>query len=99
MTITVPELKNHSPVLVAPKITYFIGSTIHWTWQDYLRELELRYSKWFNANNIDRMIMADVNYIMQELFPGPYRVVETTVGFKLEFDDPAEQTFWLLKNS
>ena len=102
MTITVPELKNHKPVLVAPKITYrsySIRSPKHWTWQDYLRELELRYSKWFNTNNVDRVIMADVNYIMQELFPGPYRVVETTVGFELEFDDPKEQTFWLLRNS
>jgi hypothetical protein len=43
--------------------------------------------------------MADVNDIMQELFPGPYRVVETTDSFELEFDDPKEQTFWLLKNS
>jgi hypothetical protein len=45
------------------------------------------------------MKMSDVNCIMQVLYPGPYRVVETTVGFELEFDDPKEQTFWLLKNS
>lgn len=100
MTITVPKLKNHNPVLVAPKIpSHPIRSPKHWTWQDYLRQLEIRYNKWINTNNVDRVIMADVNYIMQDLYPGPYRVVLTTVGFELEFHDPGEQTFWILKNS
>jgi hypothetical protein len=41
--------------------------------------------------------MKFVNEIMQDLYPGPYRVVETTDGFELEFDDPKQQTFWLLR--
>jgi hypothetical protein len=102
MTITVPELKNHKPVLVAPKITYrsySIRSPIHWTWRDYLRQLEIHSNKWINTYNVDEMQMSDVNQLMQDLYPGPYCVVETTDGFELEFDDPKEQTFWLLKNS
>lgn len=98
MTIAVPKLKNHNPVLVAPSIPS-IRSPKHWTWKDYLRQLEIRYNKWINTNNVDGVSMADVNEIMQELFSGPYRVVETTGGFELEFHDPGEQTFWILKNS
>mgnify|MGYP003340054405 FL=1 len=47
--------------------------------------------------------MQDVNDIMQEYHPGPYRVVEKylkdrmVVGFELEFDDPKEKTMWLLR--
>ncbi len=100
MTITVPDLKNNNPVLVAPMIqSYPIRSPKHWTWQDYLRQLEIQSNKWINTYNVDEMQMYNVNYLMQRLFPGPYRVVETTDGFELEFDDPKEQTFWLLKNS
>jgi len=74
----------------------------HWTWQDYLRELELRCCHWVVKNKLS---MQDVNAIMQDLYPGPYRVVEKyllgrmVIGLSLEFDDPKEETFWLLKNS
>jgi hypothetical protein len=98
MNITIPKLKNHKPVLVAPAIPFHpVRSPKSWNWQDYLRLLEIRYEKWINTNNVDRVLMADVNYLMQDLYPGPYRVVETTSGFELKFDDPAEQTFWLLR--
>lgn len=107
MTITVPKLKNHKPVLVAPSIpSHPIGRPPKsWTWQYYLRELELKYNNWINTYNTQEMGMKDVNDIMQALYPGPYRVVEKylpdrmVIGFSLEFDDPKEQTFWLLKNS
>jgi hypothetical protein len=104
MTIIVPELKNHKPVLAAPSIPS-IRSPKHWTWQDYLRELELKYMNWRNTFSTTEMSLQGVNEIMQELYPGPYRVVERylpdrmVVVLILEFDDPEEQTFWLLKNS
>lgn len=104
MTIIVPKLKNHKPVLVAPSIPS-IRSPKSWTWQDYLRELELRYNNWRHTYNTHDMGMEDVNEFMQDICPGPYRVVEKylpdrmAIGFSLEFDNPEEQTFWLLKNS
>jgi hypothetical protein len=76
-----------------------------WTWQDYLQYLELRYNDHLNTYNTQTMGINDVNDIMRELYPGPYRVVERylpdrmVIGFSLEFDDPKEQTFWLLRNS
>jgi hypothetical protein len=51
------------------------------------------------------MGMKDVNDLMQDLYPGPYRVVAhnrsdpMVIGFSLEFDDPKEQTLWLLRRS
>ncbi len=75
------------------------------TWQDWLRDLELKYNDWKNTYTTTYIGMKDVNDIMQELYPGPYRVVEkyllgsTKFSFELEFDDPKEKTFWLLKNS
>lgn len=104
MTITVPKLKNHKPVLVAPSIPS-IRSPKSWTWQDYLQELEQKYMNWRNTFSTTEMSLQGVNEIMQELYPGPYRVVEKylpdrmIVVLILEFDDPKEQTFWLLKNS
>jgi len=77
----------------------------HWTWQDYLRELELRHNTWRSTYTASGRGMKDVNDIMQDLYPGPYRVVEKylsdrmVIRFSLDFDDPKEETFWLLKNS
>jgi hypothetical protein len=99
MTITVPKLKNHKPVLVAPMIQSYPVPK-QWTWKDYLRALELQYNSWNNT-----MSMKDVNDLMQDICPGPYRVVgqelsdSVAIGLSLEFDDPKYETFWLLKNS
>ncbi len=101
MTNTVS--KNNRRILVAPSIqTYYPED---WTWQDHLRELELKYNSWGNTFTTTEMSMKDVNDLMQVMYPGPYRVVEKylsdrmVIGFSLEFDDPKEQTMWLLKNS
>lgn len=72
-------------------------------WQKTLRELQLKYNNWVNTYNTTEMGMKDVNDLMQDLYPGPYRVVgkylpdRMIIGFELEFDDPKEQTIWLLK--
>jgi hypothetical protein len=106
MTISIPKLKNIDPVLVAPRIqSYPVQSPKHWPWQYYLRELEVEYNNWRRTYTTNERGMKDVNDIMQDLYPGPYRVVEKylsdrmVIGFGLEFDDPKEETFWLLKNS
>jgi hypothetical protein len=76
-----------------------------WTWQDHLRELELKYNCWRNTLATIEIDMIEVNELMQALYPGPYRVVEKYLtdrmifGFSLEFDDPHEEIIWLLKNS
>jgi hypothetical protein len=108
MTITVPKLKNNRPILVASSIQpYPVRSPKDWPWQYYLLELELKYNRWietrYGTHNVTELGMQDVNDIMQDLYPGPYRVVahnrsdRVEVEFSLEFDDPKEQTFWLLK--
>jgi hypothetical protein len=49
--------------------------------------------------------MKFVNDLMQDICPGPYRVVEqylpdeVNIKLSLEFDDPGEQIVWILKNS
>ncbi len=107
MNINMPKLKNNNPVLVAPLIRMHYPK--QWTWQDHLRELELKYNCWINTRygtyRISEMGMKDVNDLMQDLYPGPYRVIEKylpdrmVIGFRLEFDDPHEEIIWLLKNS
>jgi hypothetical protein len=104
MNITIPKLKNHNPVLVAPTIQSD-PINVKWTWQDWLRELELKYNTGRNTFATTEMTLKRVNDIMQDLYPGPYCVVERYLpgrmvfGLILEFDDPKEQTFWLLRNS
>jgi len=74
------------------------------TWQKYLLELELRHKDRITENPYKMTGPEVVNELMQTMYPGPYRVVEKylpdrmVIGFSLEFDDPVEQTFWLLKN-
>lgn len=103
MTITVPKLKKHKPILVAPSIRMHYPK--QWTWRDHLRELELKYNCWRNTFHTTEMGMKDVNDLMQVLYPGPYSVVEKYLtdrmlfGFSLEFEDPHEELVWLLKNS
>jgi hypothetical protein len=106
MTITVPKLKKHKPILVAPSIRIYYPK--QWTWQDHLQELELQYNNSISTYNTQEITMKDmkhVNEVMQALYPGPYRVVEKYLtdrmvfGFSLEFDDPHEKIIWLLKNS
>lgn len=105
MTITVPKLKNHKPVLVTPKIPSHPIRPSKWTWQDWLQQLELEYNTGRNTFATTEMTLKRVNDIMQDLYPGPYCVVERYLpdrlvfGLILEFDDPKEQTFWLLTNS
>ena len=73
------------------------------SWQITLKELEIQHQHWLRTYH--RTNITNVNEIMQELYPGPYRVVEkylpdnVLIHFELEFDDPKEQTMWLLKNS
>jgi len=68
----------------------------HRTWQISLRQLERDYIYLL-------ITYEEVNEQMQKLFPGPYRVVEKylpnimAIKFVLEFDDPKEQTLWLLR--
>lgn len=72
-------------------------------WQKTLRELQLKYTIWIKTFNSPETGMEDVNIIMQTLYPGPYRVVDKylpdikIIDLQLEFDDPKEQTIWLLK--
>jgi hypothetical protein len=103
MTITVPKLKKHKPILVAQSIRMHYPK--QWTWQDHLQELELQYNDWVKTYTTKEINMKDVNEVMQVLYPGPYRVVEKYLtdrmifGFSLVFDDPHEELVWLLKNS
>ena len=100
----IPILKKNNPVLIAPTIRSY--SIPQGAWKITLETLEIKYNKWintYNAYNAPEIGMQDVNDIMQEYHPGPYRVVEKylkdrmVVGFELEFDDPKEKTMWLLR--
>lgn len=75
------------------------------TWQQYLQELQLRYDTWDfivykTGNGLD-----DATDIMRERYPGNYRIIKeydiikNKFVFKLKFNDPKEETFWLLRYS
>ena len=77
---------------------------VHKSWQDTLQELELSFNNWIMIGKSDRESgLEDVNRIMKTSYPGNYTVIEAydpkrgVFGFKLMFDDPKEETFWLLK--
>jgi len=73
------------------------------TWQSYLQELQLRYASWTHLfPNKTGDGLSDVTDMMRERYPGNYRVIEKYDSIKgrfvlkLEFNDPKEETFWLL---
>lgn len=73
-------------------------------WKDKLRELELKFARWLKVGNVSREEgLEDVNLMMRSWYPGNYRVVElypdpdVGVKFQLVFDDPKEETMWLLR--
>jgi len=74
-------------------------------YKQLLRKLELDFACWMNTGFGDRNSgLSDANLIMQEMYPGPYTVVEkydidrAAFSFELNFSDPKEETFWLLKH-
>lgn len=74
------------------------------SWQDNLRDLELKFASWLKIGNVSREGgLEDVTWMMRTSYPGNYKVIEAydpkrgVFGFKLVFDDPKEETFWLLK--
>lgn len=74
------------------------------TWQDKLRELELKFASWLKIGNVSREGgLKDVNLIMSTWYPGNYTVIEAydpkrgVFGFKLVFDNPKEEMLWQIK--
>ena len=69
-------------------------------WQYHLREIHVLLMNKPSDITRDRDRLA--TKLMQDRYPGNYRVVENfdpargCFGFKLEFDDPREETMFLL---
>lgn len=76
------------------------------TWQYYLQYLQLKYISWNElGKNKTGNGLSDVTELMKERYPGNYQVIEKYDSIqgkfvlKLEFDDPKEETIWLLRQS
>lgn len=76
------------------------------TWRVYLDLLQSKYASWMKlGQECEGDGLADATEMMQEKFPGPYRVVEGydvdrgTFSLKLKFEDEREEIVWLLRNS
>lgn len=77
------------------------------TWQVYLRRLGNGINGIADRSETvtDADIVARAEKYMQINYPGPYRVEQyynsdkMKWDLRLRFEDPAEETFWLLKQS
>lgn len=76
------------------------------TWKTYLRELYAKYVVWKDMKiEGEDPYIDQLNEVFKEKYPGPFVVEEfynpKIQGFdaRLKFDDPKEQTLWLLKNT
>ena len=69
-------------------------------WKEKLASLEMSR---LLSHQISEFGLDAVTGVMQEKYPGPYKVVEKYLPHKmkfeycLEFDSPEEETLWLLK--
>ena len=92
-------LHNHPGYVSAPYNPFKVLS-----WQDKLKELELKYARWLDIGNVNiHSGLDDVNWMMQIYYPGNYTVVEeyncrrNVISFKLKFESPHDELLFLLK--
>lgn len=84
-------------------------NTMKLTYKEALMELQAEWARW---NTIPRVAvrpsdLLHVNKVMQGLFPGDYKVIfqfdpdfdpdDRKIVFKLHFNDPSQETLFLLK--
>ena len=76
------------------------------TWQAYLLELQLRYASWTRIGQTSTKDgLDDATEIMQRRYPGNYTVdekydpVRGTFSLYLRFNDPRDETIFILKHS
>ena len=95
-TVIAQEIVGVQPMNIRPKVPE--------TWQSYLRRLGnglngVATNKYITEEDI----VANAEEQMQKKYPGPYTVEpyynaeKMKMDLRLKFDDPKEQTMWLLK--
>lgn len=111
--IMIPLLRKHIPKLIAQEIAGVqpvnipinIQTKVPETWQRYLRRLGNGINGISDRSETvtDADIVARAEKYMQIRYPGPYRVEQyyntqrMMLDLRLRFDDPREQTLWLLR--
>jgi len=72
-------------------------------WKTYLDRLQQSYSGWILLSTKEGDGLSDANEMMQERYPGNYKVEERyepsrgTFRLYLKFNDPKDETFFLLQ--
>ena len=105
--ILIPLLRKHLPKIIAQEIVGVqpMGQIVPDTWQSYLRRLGngLNGITERSKNITEADIVANAQEYMQKKYPGKY-VVEQFYNaergmfdLRLKFDDPKEETVWLLR--
>ena len=105
--ILIPLLRKHLPKIIAQEIVGVqpMGQEVPDTWQSYLRRLGngLNGITERSKTITETDIVANAQKYMQKKYPGKY-VVEQFYNaesgrfdLRLKFDDPKEETFWLLR--
>lgn len=105
--ILIPLLRKHLPKIIAQEIVGVqpMGQEVPDTWQSYLRRLGygLNGITERSKNITEADIVANAQEYMQKKYPGKY-VVEQFYNaergrfdLRLKFDDPKEETVWLLR--
>lgn len=106
--ILIPLLRKHIPKLIAQEIVgaqpMGIRAKTPETWQGYLRRLGnglngVATNKYITEDGI----VENAQKYMQTKYPGPYTVEpyyntkNMKMDLRLKFEDPREETMWLLK--
>ena len=109
--IMIPLIRKVLPAVIAQEIVGVqpmnIRPKVPETWQSYLRRLGngLNGLSERSQTVTEEDIVANAEKYMQIKYPGPYRVEQfynankMKWDLRLKFEDPAEETFWLLKYS
>lgn len=106
--ILIPMIRKLMPKIIAQDIVGVQpigpGPKREMTWRDYLNQLQLKYASWTKLRqNCEGDGLADATEMMQDRYPGPYKLVEKydpdigTFRLELKFEDDRHKMLWLIK--
>lgn len=101
------QLRKAIPQSIAEEIVGVqpMGRAVPDTWQSYLRRLGNGINGVSERSKTltEKDIIANAEHYMQKKYPGPYRVEsyysadKMKYDLRLKFDDPKQETMWLLR--
>lgn len=104
--IMIPLVRRLMPAIIANEIVgvqTMTDADYFKSWRDHLDFLQAKYTSWLLTQECSGDGIKDATEIMQEFYPGPYRIIEEfdpnrgMFRLNVKFDDPHQEMLWKIK--